>query len=105
MKVTSALPLSALILIFVAAPAVVTAQISTESYLKRVDFHFHSASNKLLMLADVFPDETYGWSPDGVAMTVAEVLTHIVRYNYSIPSTWLGMDIPESIDLSEIDQM
>jgi uncharacterized damage-inducible protein DinB len=86
-------------------PAKTFAQIQTDSYLNRVEFHFQMASNKLLMLAEEFPEETYEWSPDGVAMTVAGVLTHIIRYNYTIPSSWLGIDTPQSVNLSEIDQI
>jgi uncharacterized damage-inducible protein DinB len=105
MKVINTIPVNFLFLMFFLIPAMATAQIQADSYLNRVEFHLQQASNKLLMLAEVFPEDDYNWSPDGVAMTVAEVLTHIVRYNYSIPSEWLGIDIPETVELSRIDQI
>lgn len=105
MKIISALPAGFLLLILFSFPATTSAQIQTDSYLNRVEVHFQLATNKLLMLAEEFPEETYSWSPDGVAMTVAGVLTHIIRYNYSIPSGWLGIEIPETIDLTDIDQI
>jgi len=77
----------------------------TDEFVNRFLIHFEQSSDKLLQLAEVVPEELYEWSPDGEAMPFATVFTHIARHNYTLPSLWLGVEIPNDIDIDGMEDI
>jgi len=55
------------------------------------------AQDKLLQLADAFPEKKYGWSPDKGVRTVGEIFMHVSAANYGIPS-FIGVPAPKGFD-------
>ncbi len=77
----------------VASPRL-SAQAAPPDALADLQRHFDMAAEKFVALARAMPAETYQWRPmDGVA-SVADVYTHIARYNYFYPETGLGVSAP-----------
>jgi len=89
------------------APFSSTAQYSdfTAEFVDRFLIHFEQSSDKLLQLANEIPEELYEWSPDGEALPFATVFTHIARHNYTLPSSWLDVDIPDDIDIDGMEDI
>ncbi len=58
---------------------------------------FDEASGKILALADVIPDVTYGWRPMEGVNSVREVLVHVTETNFSLGAR-LGGKPPVGID-------
>lgn len=85
------------------APFDMNAQSFTEEFKERFLWHFGQSSDKVTELAEAMPEETYGWSPDGEAMSVARVFMHIARHNYIIPERWLGIPVPDHIRPDEME--
>jgi len=56
------------------------------------------AEDKLMQLADLFPEGKYGWSPDKGVRTVGEVFMHVAAVNYGIPS-FMGVKPPAGFDM------
>ncbi len=86
-------------------PITTQAQDMTQSFLDRFSFHFDQSSNKIKQLADTMPEDTYNWSPDGEAMTVAQVFMHIARYNYILAERWLDVGVPEDVDTASLEEI
>jgi uncharacterized damage-inducible protein DinB len=86
-------------------PVNLYAQDMTQSLLDRFSYHFDQSVNKLTQLAEAMPEETYNWSPDGEAMTVAEVFMHIARYNYILAERWLDVDVPEGAEPAVLEEI
>jgi len=62
---------------------------------------FNASAQKLVMLADAMPADTYGWQPAEGVYTVARVYAHIARYNYMYPDQNMGVDAPMPYDAME----
>lgn len=81
------------------------AQHFTEAFIERFYWHFEQSSLKVVDLAETMPDETYEWSPDDEAMSVARVFMHIARYNYILPQRLHGIEVPDHIIPGEMEQI
>jgi uncharacterized damage-inducible protein DinB len=102
------IPVQTLVVIlfgFLISPAVSYSQSMTESFQDRFLLHFEQSADKLMQLAEAMPEEIYGWSPDGEAMTTARVFMHIARYNYILPSGSLNIEIPGDVDPSVMEEI
>ncbi|SMO67237.1 DinB family protein [Gracilimonas mengyeensis] len=66
---------------------------------------FTYTTNRLVSLAEAMPADSYTWSPDGEAMPVAQVYMHIARYNFLYPQSSLGIEVPEDIDLDDMEEL
>lgn len=97
--------LTALICLILPASAMAQQPDTTDEVISRFLIHFEQSSDKLLQLAHEIPEELYSWSPDGEAMSVATAFAHIARYNFTIPSQWLGIDIPPDVNTSTMEEI
>jgi len=60
--------------------------------------HFDRSSRKIVTLARAVPAELYTWQPGDGVMSVAQVYTHIARYNYLYLAESFGIDAPPGVD-------
>lgn len=86
------------------APSYVFAQ-DGDSFNEAFMRHFNTSARKFMALADAMPADKYGWRPSDETMTVEHVFMHIARYNYNYLHTYLGTELPEDIDLYEMEQI
>lgn len=68
---------------------------------------FDDATTKLLQLAEAIPQEKYTWRPATGVRSVSEVLMHVTRGNYYLP-TFAGVkspgDLPRDAETSVIER-
>lgn len=81
------------------------AQSSPTDYRDEFLQHFARSSGKVAALAEVVPEDLYGWSPMEGVMHVAQVYMHLARYNYLYLDTSLGVPVPEGIVMSELESI
>jgi len=55
------------------------------------------AQDKLIQLAEAFPEKKYGWSPEKGVRTVGLVFMHVSGANYGIPK-FIGFPAPAGFD-------
>jgi len=65
--------------------------------------HFESSSEKIAQLARAMPEELYTWAPGEGLMTVAEVYTHLARYNFMYLDENLGIAPPDGLDYADLE--
>ena len=65
----------------------------TGSFLSSYD----GASDKIVQIADAFPEEVYDWRPSVGIRSVKEALMHVASANFGLGSM-LGATVPEGID-------
>ncbi|MFQ5350656.1 MAG: DinB family protein [Thermoanaerobaculia bacterium] len=67
-------------------------------YLADFEGDFEFSSGRLNQLADAFPAEKYGWSPDEGIRTVSQVFIHVAGANYFFANQF-GVDLPEGFGM------
>ncbi len=67
--------------------------------------HFETSSYKITELARVMPEALYTWAPSEGVMTVAEVYTHLARYNFMYLNENLGIAPPGGLDYADLESM
>jgi uncharacterized damage-inducible protein DinB len=60
------------------------------------------ASQKVIQLADIVPEEKYSWAPEKDVRSFASVFTHIVSANYFFGSK-LGGQIPAGVNMATLE--
>lgn len=66
---------------------------------------FEMSSRKLVALSEAIPAEKFTWSPGEGVMSIGRVYMHIARYNYYYPQNSLGIEVPEGIDLEQLESI
>ncbi|HKO04826.1 MAG TPA: DinB family protein [Candidatus Acidoferrales bacterium] len=87
---------AAALVLSLAAPAALSqaqAPAAPSVYKAEITRSIEDAEKKLVALAEKFPQEKYGWHPEG-ARTTSEVFMHIAAGNYGY-STLMGAPRPE----------
>lgn len=67
--------------------------------------HFETSSYKITELARVMPEALYTWAPSEGVMTVAEVYTHLARYNFMYLNENLGIAPPNGLDYADLESI
>lgn len=78
---------------------------SPEDYRDEFLRHFEQSSQKMVMLSEAMPPETYDWSPGEGVYSVARVYAHIARYNYLYLAENLGIPAPEGVDWQDLESL
>ena len=61
-------------------------------YMKEID----AAKDKILALAEAFPQDKYGWRPMEGVRSVSEVFVHVASANFFLP-TFAGAKLPSGL--------
>jgi uncharacterized damage-inducible protein DinB len=93
---TRAIPIVALGMLLVTGPALT--QSSPTDYRDALLRHFSGSARKVELLSDAMPEDLYTWSPGEGVYSVAQVYTHIARYNYMYLEENLGIKAPDGVD-------
>jgi uncharacterized damage-inducible protein DinB len=86
----------------VAAPAAAQTGNAIRSELL---MHFDVSVGKVIALAEAMPADKYQWAPGAGVMPVGQVYAHIANYNFSYPSSAMGIAAPQGIKLDTIEAM
>ena len=63
---------------------------------------YDAASDKIVQLADAFPEDKYDWRPSEGVRSVKEAVMHVASANYFFGSM-LGASVPEGINPRELE--
>ena len=74
------------------------AQSTPEDYRDEFTNHFNRSTRKLVMLSEAIPEHLYAWSPGNGVMSIAQVYTHLARYNYLYLEESLDIAAPPGVD-------
>lgn len=91
-------------LISLSCPLAAVAQ-DADALRKELMQHFDMSINKVIALADAMPADKYQWKPSADAMPVGHVYAHIANYNFSYPSTSMGVAAPAGIRADTLEAM
>ena len=94
-----------LILTGILTTSPVTGQNSPADYRDAFLDHFEQSSYKITELARVMPEEKYTWAPGEGVMTVAQVYTHLARYNFMYLDQNLGIKPPRGMEYMGLEDI
>jgi len=66
---------------------------------------FEVSMQKFIALAEEMPADRFTWKPQKDAMEVGHVYAHVANYNYSYPSTAMGIAAPAALKLDTLERM
>ncbi len=67
--------------------------------------HFEQSSYKITELARVMPEEKYTWAPGEGVMTIAQVYTHLARYNFMYLDQNLEISPPGELEYMGLEDI
>lgn len=91
-------PTLALLAASALAPLSAAAQSAPSDIRAELRNQFEASAQKLVMLAEAMPAESYDWTPGEGVATVGRVYAHIAHYNYLYPESNLGIPAGEGVE-------